>query len=101
MPLSAVTITSVLSSSPAFSISSSIRPKVAVEPLDLDAVVEDVGADLGRVGEERGDHDVLEPLARLQARALLVLAVRLVSAVPEAERLVLGRLARKSAKFAA
>ena len=61
-PWSLVTITSVLSSSPALSRVASRAPQMAVEVLDFDAVVEDFTPDIGVVRQGAGNPGVLQPL---------------------------------------
>ena len=58
---------------------------VAVEALDLEVVVRDVGADLLDVREESRHRHALKVHAAGPARSPLVSAVRIPSAEPEAE----------------
>ena len=76
MPLSLVK-TTIVSSSPSGCLQRlRIAPTVAIEALDLEVVVQDVAADLGRVGQERRDGDVLG-LIPTSPRSLLVGPVRI------------------------
>ena len=59
-----------------------------VEVFDLEGIVGDVAADLGRVGEEGGNVDGFELDAVADADAVVEFAVRLGEAGPKAERLI-------------
>jgi serine/threonine protein kinase HipA of HipAB toxin-antitoxin module len=63
--------------------------QVAVEPLDREVVVQQVAPDLGRIGEIGRDDHVLDLHPGLHALALLVRAMGIAVAEPEAERLFL------------
>lgn len=63
-----------------------------VKVLYFGIVIEDVAADSGGVGVERGDLGVFEALAGFEADSLHVGAVGFMAAVPEGEGLALGAL---------
>ncbi len=68
------------------------RAGLTIEPFDFKVVVEDIVADLRRVGQERGHHDRLRFQSCRRAGVLVVRTMRIGRAEPEAERLVLRRL---------
>ena len=73
-----------------------MAPQFAVESLDLEKVVEDVGADLGNVRQKVGHAHVVDIHSGAQAGAFFVGAVRVFAAEPEAERAAVVALPEKS-----
>jgi hypothetical protein len=63
---------------------------VRIEPFDFDAVVQDVAAHLGCVGEKRWHHHILKFSGSFQARTFFIAAMWFMRAVPEAKRTAFG-----------